>query len=262
MMNSEPDAVRSVRLSSLTALCLLAVLLAGCASAPAPTATPTLTPWPTDTATPWPTLVPSPTAIPRTPLPTLTPTSAAAPPTPYATLVSVAEATPPPFDITLPEGWQTGTGVLPVRSGPVMGSVPVAVYSGPIPEHPEITGWIVVLWGFPSISASPAPDPWADGVRFLRGALLDPSCNVGLDLARHFSVGGRDDAVGTYFQAVGCSGEPDTAGWFAGLQVQGGNYAFYIYTEPLSGLNPAMPVLQAILDSIVWHPLPTPASGQ
>lgn len=257
MMRPTLNTGMSATFAWLALTSLLVVLMAGCAPAPAPTATPTLTPLPTDTATPWPTPTPSPTAIPRTPLPTLTPTDAAAPPTPYATLESVTAEVPPPFDITLPEGWQTGTGLLPVRGDVAGGNVPVAVYTGPIPDQPEITGWIVVLWGFPSISPNPVPDPWADGVRFLRGALLDPSCNVGLDLARNFSVGGRDDAVGTYFQALGCRGEPDTAGWFASLQVQGGNYAFYIYTEPLEGLNPAMPALQTILDSIVWHPLPT-----
>jgi len=251
------NAAMPLTRTTLVCACLLAALLAGCAEAPTPTATPTLPPLPTGTATPRPTPTPSPTAIPRTPLPTLTPTDAAAPPTPYATIESAAETVPPPFDITLPEGWQTGTGLLPVRGMAASGSVPLAVYSGPIPGQAEITGWIVVLWGYPSISASAAPDPWADGVRFLRGALLDPSCNVGLDLARTFSVGGRDDAVGTYFQAVDCSGEPDTAGWFAGLHAGGGNYAFYVYTEPLDGLNAAMPALQAILDSVAWPPLPT-----
>jgi hypothetical protein len=144
-----------------------------------------------------------------------------------------------------------------MRDDLAQAAVPVAIYSGPIPGHEAITGWVVTLWGFPSLSATGQADLWADGLRFLRGALLDTSCNVGTDLARTFSVGGREDATGTFFQAVGCQGEPDAAGWFAGLQEQGGNYVFFVYTEPLEGLNTAMPALQAILDSIVWRPIPT-----
>ncbi len=246
---------RSILIISLAILS--AALIAGCA--PAPTATPTATPVPTDTPTLPPSETPTPTETPaptRTPLPSVTPTEAAAMPTPQAT-ADVGEGIAPPYDVTLPQGWQVGYGILPVRDGVTESGVPVAIYTGSIAADPAVTGWIVVLWGFPSLSARPEADLWADGLRFLRGALLDSSCNIGTDLSRTFSVGGRDDAVGTFFSAVSCRGEPDTAGWFAGLTEQGGHYVFFAYAEPLEGIDAARAELQAILDSIVWQPIPT-----
>lgn len=242
---------------TMTLAILGAILIAGCA--PAPTATPTVTPVPTDTPTPLPSETATPTETPaptRTPLPSVTPTQAEAMPTPQAT-ANVEDGVAPPYAVTLPDGWQVGYGILPVRDGVTESSVPVAIYTGPAPTDPAITGWIVVLWGFPSLSARPEPDLWADGLRFLRGTLLDSSCNIGTDLSRTFSIGERDDAVGTFFSAVDCRGEADTAGWFAGLTEQGGHYVFFAYTEPLEGIDAARADLQAILDSIVWQPIPT-----
>ncbi len=211
----------------------------------------TATPLPTDTATMPPT---------RTPLPTITPTNESAAleaPTAYAAQQEVQEGVAPPFDIALPEDWRAGYGILPMRDAVSQRGVPVAVYSGPIPEMDAVTAWIVVLWGFPSLTATGQPDMWADGLRFLRGALLDSSCNIGTDLSRYYSIGGYHEAIGTNFQAIGCRGEPDTAGWFAGLQEQGGNYVFYVYVDPLERINAATPALQTILDSIDWHVIPT-----
>lgn len=250
-------------LRRVTVLCLLAILLAGCGQAPPPTATPSLTPVPTDTATPFPTDTPRPTATPtRTPLPTLTPTDPNAPtptPVPSATAVTLPEGVPPPFDITLPPGWGQAHRIAPVRDQLTRGGVPLAIYAGPIPGQENVTGWIVVFWGYASLSATGTPDPWADGLRFLRGALFDSSCNIGVDVngRRNFTLGRRSDAVGTYFSAVGCHGEPDTAGWFAGLTEQGGNYIFFVYVDPIDGYEPSIPVLQAILDSVSWHVIPT-----
>jgi hypothetical protein len=240
----------------------LSLLIAACTSAPQPTAAPSLTPVPTSTATPPPSVTPTPRpTVVRTALPTVTPTSAelsaADIPTPFATQQEIAEGVPPPFDITLPEGWQQGFGILPVRDGVSAGGVPVAIYTGPIPDLPGTNGWIVVLWGFPSISASGGPDLWADGLRYLRGALLDGSCTIGTDLSTYFTIGNRDDAVGTYFTAIGCQGEPDTTGWFAGVNEQGGNYVFFVYVEPLDMIHQARPYLQSMVGSVVWDTLPT-----
>ncbi len=241
---------------------------------PPPTATDTQTPPPAETATLLPTdteTPPADTATPlptdtatmpptRTPLPTITPTNESAAleaPTAYAAQQEVQEGVAPPFDIALPEDWRAGYGILPMRDAVSQRGVPVAVYSGPIPEMDAVTAWIVVLWGFPSLTATGQPDMWADGLRFLRGALLDSSCNIGTDLSRYYSIGGYHEAIGTNFQAIGCRGEPDTAGWFAGLQEQGGNYVFYVYVDPLERINAATPALQTILDSIDWHVIPT-----
>ena len=67
--------------------------------------------------------------------------------------------------------------------------------------------------------------------------------------------------LGTFFTAEGCRGEPDTAGWFAGLSEQGGHYVFFTYAEPLTGIDVARADLQAILDSIQWHAIPTWTPG-
>lgn len=237
-----------------------ALMTAGCAQPAAPTAT--LTPVPTDTATPLPTDRPRPTAtLTRTPLPTLTPTDPNAPPAPTPTpsgTPELVEGVPPPFDITLPPGWGERHTIAPVRDGVTQSGVPLSVYGGPVPGYEGYNGWIVVFWGFPSLSATSEPDLWADGLRFLRGALIDSSCNIGTDLQRTFEVGG-ETAAGTFFQAVGCHGEPDTAGWFAGLNVpeQGGSYVFFAYVEPIEGYEESIDTLQAVLDSVTWHSLPT-----
>jgi hypothetical protein len=62
-------------------------------------------------------------------------------------------------------------------------------------------------------------------------------------------VGGHE-ATGTLFSAVDCEGEPDTAGYFAALQVEGGNYAFFFAVEPPGAFADQLPALQAILDSV------------
>lgn len=259
------------RIIALFALTLL--LAAACGPAPAaPTATATLPP--TMTPTPLAIISLQPTAtigvpatanptVVRTALPTVTPTTddpaQAARPTALPSQPAVEEGVAPPYDITLPDRWKVGYGVLPVRDGITQEGVPVAIYTGPIPGYADVTGWLVVLWGFPSLSSDGLPDPWADGLRFLRGSLLDTSCNIGTDLARNFDVGGREDAVGTFFSAVSCRGEEDTAGWFAGLNEQGGNYVFFTYVEPLQGIDNARATLQGILDSVAWHIVPTRA---
>lgn len=250
------------------ALWLLTSLLTGCGGAQIATTTPTATPVPTDTATArpsaTPTWTPSPLpALTATPLPSLTPTDASAPPaspTPPEVLTAV-EGVPPPFDIMLPEGWRAAYSVLPMRGPVIAGDIPLAIYGGPVVDEAAgeliANGWIVVLWAFPSMSLDGTPDLWADGLRFLRAALLDPSCNIGTDQPQYFAVGGRDDATGTYWQAVTCQGEADASGWFAGLNEQGGNYVFFAGVEPPASFYAAQPVLQSALDSIVWHVIPT-----
>ncbi|MBN1963970.1 MAG: hypothetical protein JW910_04955, partial [Anaerolineae bacterium] len=244
---------------------------AGCTGAPDATPTPTTTPVPTDSPTPLPSDTPRPTPTdtptPRptgTPLPSLTPTGQDAPPpsaTPLANQPVVEEGVPPPYDITLPEGWRAGYSVLPMRGTVIDGEIPLAIYTGPLADLQDVNAWIVVLWAFPSMSLDGTPDLWADGLRFLRASLLDPSCNIGTDQARSFSVGGYDDAVGTYWQAIACQGEPDAGGWFAGLTEQGGNFVFFVGVEPPPSRDAAIPVLQGILDSITWHVIPTITPG-
>jgi hypothetical protein len=123
----------------------------------------------------------------------------------------------------------------------------------------------VLLWGFPSLvptnaldpasallGTAPAPDLFADGLRLLRLAVIEPACNIGTDLRRDYRVGGLA-AVGTQFAAVDCPQEADTRGWFAGVQSGGLNFIFYVYADPITAMDMGRDELQAILDTVVFR---------
>lgn len=254
------------------AFCLItAAILTACAP-PAPS------------ATPFPTLVPSlpasPTAGIDATLTALAPTTAAMqqqaltpPPIPSPLPVTVmpvdpvlGRPVPVPMDITLPQDWterMNDTLLLQDLSNEqALRGIPFVGYGGPITGG---EGRIVLLWGFPSLvpanaidpasallGTAPAPDLFADGLRLLRLAVIDPACNIGTDLRREYSVGGLN-AVGTQFAAVDCPQEPDTRGWFAGLQAGGLNFIFYLYAEPITAMDTGRADLQAILDTVVFR---------
>lgn len=238
-------------------LCVLTFLTA-CGAAPEPTLTPliiTATPDPTlvapSTATPPPSLEPTFTVTPIIPF-TPTPDLLAEAPTLQAMLGSDMVA---PIVFNLPEGWVTNSFVMPVPDLGQESNIPFTYYSGPVTGG---TGTIVVLWGYPSIfplslaEVNPTIEGrfWADGLRLLYLAVLEPDCQVSLDVERTFKVGGLD-AVGTYFAAFECPETPDTRGWFAVLQHEDVNFAFYTYADPMDILNgPALNELQAMLDRL------------
>ncbi len=270
----------------------LGYLLAACAATP-PTVTPipvTRTAIPTTAApsaipsrTPLPSVTPAArqsTAIPTVVRPTLDPakptsTSAliALTPnvglTPLPTQAALLPGGPPPLDISLPAGWKFGYQIVPIRDQLVQASMNLAVYRGPAGGG---TGTIMLLWGFPSLAPPPTKaNPlslteqpgtpagnlqtqmlWADGIRLLQGTVVDVTCNVGNYGQREFTVGGQP-AVGEYFAASQCQGEPDTAGWFAGLNQFGGNYLFYVTIEPVEAYNNGRNEVQKVLDSVVCH---------
>ena len=119
---------------------------------------------------------------------------------------------PPPLTITLPEGWKAVHILVPFRSVNSIRDVPLSIYTGPLPGG--VTGYIYLFWGFPNV-VTPGGELnlWADGLQILRGALVDQSCNLGIDRTQHlYRVGGRE-AVGTTYTAVACEGETDTAGY-------------------------------------------------
>jgi hypothetical protein len=164
----------------------------------------------------------------------------------------------PPLGLTLPEGWRFGYDTIVFQDLDTFTDVPLALYQGPVTGG---QGTIVLLWNFPSfvpfsVGNASRPSLWLDGLRLLRLLVFDPSCNLGTAPQRAYSVGGRE-AVGTTFSAVDCGEEaPDTRGWFAGLQVDGINYLFYLYTDPIEAMGgQAAFDLQAILDSVAWLPL-------
>ncbi len=220
-----------------------------------------------------PTLAPSmPSATATSPLLAASPTSPNTTPQPTKSLVQVGIA--PQYTIKLPEGWGYAYQRVPVRTGLDEQLMNVAIYRGPLPKA---IGTIVVLWAYPSTVAPPtiAPLPgtptpipgsggdilsqmlWTDGLRLLQGAILDITCNVGTTGQRAFSVG-PVQGVGTFFNVTGCQGEPETAGWFVGVNQYGRNYLFYAYVEPVESYNDARGDLQKILDTVQFV---APATG-
>jgi hypothetical protein len=192
------------------------------------------------------------------------------------TRVGLAPASPPPLDIKLPPNWHYDYKIVPIRDASVQASMNVAAYAGPVTGG---RATIILLWGFPSIMAPPtrssllvtqASTPgtveaslqaqalWGDGLRLLQGTVVDITCNMGHYGQRAFTVGGLP-AVGEVFAASQCEGEPDTAGWFAGLNQFGGNFLFYVYFDPAPAYNSGRAEVQRILDTVTFRrPGPAP----
>ena len=172
----------------------------------------------------------------------------------------------PPLAIDLPDGWQFGYDTIIYED--VDGRVEnaqVALYTGPI-DGQDTTGnpitaqgWIVLVWGYDSVTnpfsvQTDMGSPWLDGQRILRLLLFSNECVLGLAPQRPYTIN-EIEATGTQFSAVQCpEGEPDTRGWFAAAQIDGVNFAFYMYADPLqppdSGFEFA---LQAILDTVEFN---------
>jgi len=211
-----------------------------------------------------PTLAASPSAAAAarsTRTPEHTPTFTAFPPpdaaattgTPGEPLTPTARAvwpgTPPPLTLDLPQGWQSAHVLLPFRTLSAIREVPLSLYEGALPGG--ASGHLYLFWGFPNVtSPSGEINLWTDALQILRGSLVDQSCNLGIDLEPKLYTVGAHQATGSLFSAVDCEGEPDTAGYFAALQVEGGNYAFFFAVEPPSAFADQLPTLQAILDSV------------
>ncbi len=240
------------RLKLILWLSGLLIVAAACSGNPVATETPappTLTP----------TLVPTPSPVPTlqeiiiaTDTPAPTPTSDVVV-IPITVEPLLGEEVIPPITIDLPEGWQVGYDAFTHYDIDTFRSTPFAFYTGPVTGG---QGFIILLWGFPNFT-SPFEgqiDLFRDGLRLLRGPIVEWGCNVGTDLRREFSVGGLP-AAGTYFQAVDCpSGLEDTRGWFAGLNVDGLNFVFYTYTWPITAMDGAAQAeLQEILDSVKFN---------
>lgn len=277
-------------LAALLSGAALPAMAQGDTPTPRPTRTPlpSLTPSPgaplaLPTGTPGPTWTLAPSSTPSGPTAT-SPLLAASPtpiasPLPTQSLVLPGDA--PPFGLNLPRGWQYAYQYVPIRTAYDAVMMGVAIYQGPVTNG---VGTIIALWGFPSIApppslsellgatasaGTPTPGPggllddltrsmlWTDGLRLLQGTVVDITCNVGTSGQRDFTVGGQP-AVGTYFNITGCQGEPDTAGWFAGVKSDAGNVLFYAYAEPIEAYNDARGDLQTVLDSVRFAVMPTP----
>ncbi|MEP7285750.1 MAG: hypothetical protein ABI947_08280 [Chloroflexota bacterium] len=198
--------------------------------------------------------------------------------TPLPTQAALSPGIAPPLDIKLPDSWRGAYYVLPIRDALIQMSMNMAIYKGPVKNGG--IGTIVILWGFPSIGPMPTIGPagptptlapslatpmsyqmqllWGDGLRLLQGTVVGLMCNVGRYEQLTFTVGGQP-GVGAYYNVSKCPDEPDTAGWFVGLNQFGGNYLFYTYVEPIEAYNEGRGDLQKILDTVVFHaPAATP----
>lgn len=182
------------------------------------------------------------------PPPELTPTETPLPLNPLT-----GEDTPPPIEIDLPEGWQVGYDGFVFNDIGELRVVRFALYTGPLTT--DSVGFIVVLWGFTNITAAnPITGTgeinlYLDGLRLLRLVLMETECNIGTDLQQDYAIGDRTGR-GTQFSAVECPNTPDAAGWFSGLQVDGMNFVFYAFVEPVDTFYEAHPHLQDILDTV------------
>jgi hypothetical protein len=192
----------------------------------------------------------------RTPFPTT------ATPVPIDALLGLAIE--PPLEITLPDSWDRvllDTYIyrdILVDSDGALETLPIAVYNGPVSNG---EGWIVMLWGFDTIVPIDTPLEnfseralWLDGLRLLQFLIFDVRCNVGTAPQREYSIG-EYPALGTTFSIVDCPFDvPDTRGWFAALEVDGLNFVFYIYIDPIPPAGSQSEFeLQAILDTVEFH---------
>jgi hypothetical protein len=231
------------------------VFLAACSTPPVelPTLVASLTPSPIPTLQASPTeLVQNLVIVSATPDPLMTPTA-----TPLVLQIEpiTGDGIAPPFTIVLPPQWETFYTNYILQDVTGLLALPLTVYRGPVTGG---VGTIVVLWAFPTISALNQTQPnasqmdlFADGLRLLRLAVLEQGCNVGTDVRRQYTIGGLT-ATGTQFSAVTCPQTPDTRGWFAGLEVNGLNFAFYMYTDPITAIDGARDGLQAVLNGITF----------
>jgi hypothetical protein len=183
-------------------------------------------------------------------------TTADSTPTPIQLEPLLGNAPPPPIDITLPEGWRFDYDALVFNDLGELRVVPFAIYTGPITGG---QGFIVIMWNFPNVAAGSAiagtaeVDLYVDGLRLLRLVILETGCLVGTDLRTEYEIGGFV-APGTQFSAVKCPQTSDTAGWFMALPVDGMNFAFYMYSEPLDAMaGLGRRDLEDILDTVEFQ---------
>ena len=242
---------------------VLSIVLVACGggdseSAPTETALP-----PTDT------LVPSltPTEIPtRVPNPTLPPTSTseadAIEPTITPIRVTVEPLTgeqfPPPLTIDVPDDWQNWYDTLVYNNVEnELTSTRFANFFGSIEGG---VGSIVVLWGFSSTATIDRITGemniinfYTQGLRLFGLLIAEIDCNTSFGDEQQFNIG-TYPAVGASITAIDCPQYPNLAGWFAGLQVDGVNFLFYVYAEPDDALTTEnIDTLQAMLNSVQFN---------
>jgi|GEM_PF-472654 len=223
---------------------------------PSPTHTPILpthTPNPSITPTITPTLDGAATAQ-SAATATLLPTAAnvAAEPT---TVPEIQGGFPPPLTLTLPSGWQYAHILAPINSIYITADLPVSIYRGPLVG--DIFGRVWIAWGYPNVTSPTGEiNLYADAVQLLRGMILDAdTCEIGLGEEQREYFVGEYEAIGTIFSAVNCEDTEDIAGFFATLEVGGGNFTFFVGVEPADATNEGLPQLQSILNTVIFEGL-------
>lgn len=175
--------------------------------------------------------------------------------TPEPTAIPQIEpGVPPPFTMTLPEGWGEAHMLVPISSVYLQGTLPVSLYQGNFADG--TFGFIWVVWGFPNVTSPGSTDLnlYADGLQLMRGVIFD-SANCVISLGserRQYQVGGLE-AVGTIYSVTECPEVNDTAGFFAALEADGGNFAFFVGVEPVDTTDTGLPQIQAILDGVQFQ---------
>ncbi|MCI0712259.1 MAG: hypothetical protein L0154_19045 [Chloroflexi bacterium] len=216
---------------------------------------PTTVPTEANTSTPTLTVTPGPS-------PTITPHPDGAifpqpPPTntPVPDPAMILQGEPPPLDITIPDNWEEIHAFVPVVSQFASGNVAMSVYEGPISG--DLTGTIWIVWGFPAVvdPFGEELDMWSSAIQILRGIMFR-GCNIGLVKETEYPIG---DAFGSgsTFSAVTCDEGEDIAGYFAGVEEQGGYYTFIMGVKPVDRVLEGLPFLRDIIASVHFHDIPT-----
>ncbi|MBX3085315.1 MAG: hypothetical protein KF716_27020 [Anaerolineae bacterium] len=227
------------------------------------------------------------------PTPSLTPTLLATGEgaSPLLTLTPVVGLTPlpttepavpiagPPLAINVPKDWQFGFFQSVSGDPATRGKVSWAIYRGKIRAGNVM---VIVLWNYPSVSvpATLAPQPGtptktplplpttianltttqlqlhSDGLRLLRGTVVDITCNIGNYGLRTDLTVGKLPAIGESFAASQCQSESDVIGWFAGIEQYDEDYLFYVLIDPTDAFNDVALDVQNILDSVQFQPPP------
>lgn len=234
-------------------------------SMPIVTGTPSLTPTPLITQADTPTITPTidlAATVQNAPTATTVPLGEEETPDTAVTeiadvpAVDIQEGVPPPLEFTLPDGWQQGHVLVPLNNAFMEGNLPISIYEGDLSNG--VRGFMWIFWGFPNVIVFDGDfNLYGDGVQLLRGVLFPPelNCQIGLGPeVRQYEVGGLE-AEGTIYSAVACDAANDIAGFFAALQVEGMNYAFFVGVEPPTATDTGLLEMQTILDSVVFNDL-------
>jgi len=168
------------------------------------------------------------------------------------------EQIPPPLTIDIPDDWQNWYNTLVYNNVEnELTSTRFATFFGPVEGG---TGSIVVLWGFSSTATIDRTTGemniinfYTQGLRLFSLLIAEIDCNTSFGDEQQFNIG-TYSAIGASITAIDCPEYPNLAGWFAGFQVDGVNFLFYVYTEPDEALTTeTIDTLQEMLNGVQFN---------